>query len=231
MGKVNLEEIVSLFLVTNNLGKAEYSKVYQLGIAGIRNLNMDVTGEAKTYDIHLSRNLSGKLPTDFVNDISVNVHGDTNAGLLKDNTLRNEEDEFEDCYDSGDFGNLDFSDEPTYGTAGINWVGRYKIERESGKIFVNPDFCYSCVTLTYLAKSKSSQSGEWFVEELARDAVEAYIRWKFNLDKRSVGVYEKSNLQREYTNQKRLAKARLKNITRGQLQDSARRGTRFKAKF
>lgn len=232
MARVNLEEVVALFLESNNLGKAEYSKVYQLGISALRNLNMDATGESKKYDIQLDRNLTGKLPEDFLNDISVNVHGDTNAGLLKDNTLGNEEEyDDEDCYDSGDLGNLDFDNRATYGNTGIDWIGRYKIDRAAHRLYVNPDFCYSCVTLTYVAKAKSTASGEWFLDEMVRDAVEAFIRWKYNLDKRTVGAYEKRMYAQEWKNEKRLAKIRMKNVTRGQLQNAARFGTKFKTKF
>lgn len=232
MAKINLEEIVALFLENNRLGKAEYSGVYQLGIAAIRNLKQDATGTTKKIDIKLDRKLTGKLPSDFMNDISVWLQGDCSAGLLKDNTLGNEDEyDEDDCYDSGDFDGLDLNERSSYGEAGVAWIGRYKIDRESQKIFVNPDFCYSCITLTYVGSAKSTESGEWFVDELAREAVEAYIRWKYNLDKRSVGPYEKRLYEGQWKNEKRLAKIRLKNITRNELQDNARSGVKFKAKF
>lgn len=230
MASIKLEEIVSTFLLTNNLGKAEYSKIYQIGISGIRNLNLDVTGQAKTYDIHLDRNLTGNLPSDFINETKVHVHGDDCAGLLKDNNLCNEEDEDDDCYFSGDFGDLDFGERSTYGTAGIDWIGKYKIDRERHKIYVNPDFCYSCITLVYLASPQASASGEWFVDELAREAVEAYIRWKYNLDRRSTGAYERRGYEQAFLKEKRKARIRILNMTRGQLEQSARSGVKLKIK-
>lgn len=234
MAQVKLEEVVSSFLLTNDLGKAEYSKLYQIGIKGIRDLSMDATGQAKRYDIHLDRSLSGDLPSDFINDTKVFVKGDQGAGLLKDNTLGNEEeyDEevFEGCHDHIDFGDMDFDREPKYGEAGIDWIGRYKIDRGRSKLYVNPDFCYSCVTLEYLGRPTVTAAGEWLLDDIEVEAVEAYMRWKYNLDKRSVGPYEKRLYEQQYKKERRKARTRAKNITRGQLQHYSRVGVKFKVK-
>lgn len=233
MSQLNLEEIVSDFLLSNNLGKAEYPRVYQLGIKGIRDLNNMATGQARFYDILLDRSLSGKLPEDFLNEIEVFVQGDQFSGLLKDNTLKNfdyEDEEYEDDYCEDSFNRMDTIPQTPRGTGGINWIGRYRIDRDKNRIYVNPDFCYSCITIMYLGKVNPTESGEWFVNELAQEAVEAYIRWKYNMDKRSIGLYEKSELERKYKKERKLARVKLTNITRSQIQNAARASTAYKVK-
>lgn len=233
MAQINLEEIVADFLLSNSLGKAEYPRVYQLGRKGIQDLNNMATGQARFYDVQLDRSLSGKLPEDFLNETEVFLQGDQFSGLLKDNTLKNfdyEDEEYEDNDCDNSFDRMDALPKTPRGTGGINWIGRYRIDRDKNRIYVNPDFCYSCVTVAYLGKATPTESGEWFVDELAQEAVEAYIRWKWNMDKRSIGLYEKSELERKYKKERRLAKAKLINITRSQLQDAARASTAFKVK-
>lgn len=232
MGKVKLEEVVAGYISSNNLGKAEYSRLYQIGIKGIKALNQDVTGQAKVSVIYLDKKLTGKLPEDFLNEVKVHVEDDDSAGLLKDNNLyfeEDEEDEYMDC--AADFGNLSFDEEPTYGNGGINWIGKYRIDKERERIYVNPGFCYSCVVLVYLGKSQTTAGGEWLVDSLAEEALEAYIRWKDSLGKNSIGLYQKETNRRNWLKEKRLAKARMKNIARSQLQQNARSSVKYKVKF
>ena len=229
MANVKLEEIVAAYTNGNFLGKAEYSRLYLMGIAGIKALNMDVTGQSKTYSIPLDRNLTGRLPADFLNDVRVHVPGDEGAGLLKDNTLDLYEEDEEDCCD-GNYNDLGYSNESTINTNGINWIGKYKIDRDRGRIVVNPEFCYSCVELVYLASPKANASGEWFVDELAAAAVEAFIRWKDHLGKKSIGLYEKETHRRNWLKEKKNAKIRMVNITRGQMNQNARSGNKYKVK-
>lgn len=232
MANVKLEEVVASWLEINNLGKAEYSKMYQIGIKGIRDLNMDATGQLKFYDLTLDNNLTAKLPSDFINEVEVYVRGDRNAGLLKDNTLgiyEFENDDYEEEFCIDDFSDLDFNNKAK-NTGGIDWIGRYRIDKERNRIYVNTEFCYSCITLGYLASPQSTEGGEWLINELAVEALDAYLTWKESVGRRSAGPYERRDNKRNYSIEKRKAKIRMKNLTRGQMQDNSRSSIKYKIK-
>lgn len=192
---------------------------------------MDVTGQAKTHTITLNSNLTGRLPDDFINETKVFVSGGMhgNAGLLKDNNLNNyEEDEEYDC--GNVFGDVDFDNKPTTHTSGIEWVGRYKINKDTGLIYVNSDFCYSCITLVYLGSASATKGGEWLVDELAEPALHAFLTWKYFSGKPSTGTYTEAANRRVWNREKKNAKIRIQNITRSQMQESSRSSVKLQVK-
>lgn len=234
MAKVKISEAVSIFLDEINGGDAEYRKAYAMGIRGWRELNWGVTGVVKTATICIDSDLTGKLPEDFIKEEKVgvlNINGGISA-LTRNNNLTNEL----SCGNDEDYNNegiVGFTRETIdgyplrelYGIGSNNNIGEFRIEKESGRILLGMNSCHREIVIEYLGSEEID--GEYCINELAVEALVAYIRYRWHIAKKGATAFDKQFFKQEWIAERDKARYRIKAPMLQDLNQSSRKSTKM----
>jgi len=115
--------------------------------------------------------------------------------------------------------------------SGTATIGTYKIDIGANVILLNPEFMYPQVLLEYLSDGYDAQSEDYMVDSRCAEALLAWVRWQGSIDQPKkypqslVATYE-----RQYYNQKRLARSRMNPFNLAEMNDIIRRATNLTAK-
>lgn len=228
---IQVSEVVGWFLDEINGGKAEFARAYRIAIRGWRELNWDVTGSLKTTSLEVDCDLTAKLPDDFLNHISIGVVNSNGkiATLTRNDRLTMEcsDDEYfssEEWYMNDSNLSILTASRSSLGIGSNNNIGEYRVDRGSNRIILNPDFCYRDVVLEYV--SNGQEEGRECINELASEALLAYLRWKWHVAKKGVNRGDKLDYRSEYYNQKRLAKYRIRKPKLQEMNQASRENTK-----
>lgn len=242
LGYEPLEQIVYRFLDLIDKGEDYYRKAYSIGISGYREMMMDVAGPVSFAIITVLANKTGKLPGDYSNYVRVGVPN-SSTGELSTFTYKEDLTMFNvqkiDRLSNPGLQTYDgvgvitpntiardvffpYFDYQSLGFGSVNDIGGYKIDKLSGYILFDPNFAYSQVVMEYMA-DVNKVTGEYMIDLNASQAVLDYIIWKWHWLKKDVSASEKVLLRREYYNQKRLSRQRIRPITLNDINDSGRK--------
>ena len=206
-----------------------------LALRGVKELNFDVVRNIKTVELTVNANLNVTLPSDFVaiSRVGVSKSGMVSpVGQLDDIDLQTNQGgvtgvsntytiQWIDEYRNGEnLGGI-------YGLGGgQNRFGYYRFDMESNTIQFDAGFAESKIVLEYVSDgiNRGTVSGEentplsdvsdTQIHVYAEEALRAYMFWKGIQRKRNVPANQKEQARRDWYNQKRLAKARLKSFTK-----------------
>lgn len=232
MARLPLSTIVGQFLDKYNYGEAEYAKAYRMAIRGWRQLNWDVTGELKREKLQVECDLTVCLPDDLIKLLRIGVVNSKGeiATLTENPNLTDLS-----CDDYADTSN-NFGDWWTHdnnwkvlgwgGSLGVGSdtnIGEYRFDEGSNRAILNPEFCYSEVTIEYNGHPKIK--GEYTINELASEALTAFIEWQWSAGMKGLTISEKEAKRRDYYNELRLAKGRIKMPTLQTMKSISRRLT------
>lgn len=248
---MKLDDLVRQYMIyRGNETEANYERYYNAAVRGLRDLRFDVSGTPIVKEIVLDNNGSADLPLDFVRYIKVGLineygelisYGENPSLALQQNT--------NDCGEpttwasqlpSTDYGNLNeeryggFQTTHTnhhgenigrfYGVKSRVQIGEFKIDTERNKLQVSSQTSRRSVILEYMSDIDKS-GNDYVVHPFLEDAVIAYIEWKTNQFKKSVGMGEKQALKFDYYNEKRNALSRFSSKDISILMQYARKGT------
>lgn len=229
MANIKVKELVGAFLDEINGSKNEFSRAYRIAMRGWRELNWDVTGVLKSTRLPVCNDLTAKLPDNFLKEISVGVINSSGhlATLTKNErlTLYCEDDEIpsEDWYMYESNLNI-LTGRGSLGIGSHNNIGEYRVDRDAGILILDPSFCYDGVVLEYLAVGE--EKGLESINELASEALIAYIRWKWHIAKKGVTQGDRATFRKEYYNERRLARLRIKMPTLQEMNQAVRQSTK-----
>lgn len=214
--KVKLSALVGQFLDSINASSHEYARAYRIGIRGFEALELDVTGKATTVKMKVNGDNTSNLPSDYISLLDIGPLNDEGEikSLTRNDRLSKEsgEEPFEEDWYLYDV-NVDMvgSDAGSLGVGSHVSIGEYSVDSEAGLVYYNPEFPYDCVHIKYLARQKVD--GEYLVDVRASEALVAYITWKWHSSLKGVGPTDKAMYRREWFNEKRLAKLRMRRLT------------------
>lgn len=256
----SLSKIVAQFLNSSDRGSHEFMRCYNIAVRGLENeFNLDITGTFLTVLLDVQTNKTVQLPVGYINyskigivnsagefvclkrnDQLSNYHAiyyqesNRNAGVPTINTFG---DPF--GYDQFPYNNLYWLNYWNQGTSfnlygldsGTAPVGTYKIDVGANLILLNPQFPYPQILLEYLSDGYDSESEDYMIDSRSAEAMLAWIRYQSAIDQPKkfsptlVKIYE-----RQYYNQKRLAKIRLNPFNLAEMNDVIRRSTKLTPK-
>lgn len=227
---VPLETIVKFYMSEANLTGAHYQRLYHLAHRGLVDIGLDITEEPKTLKLDVDANKTVVIPDDYIQWIKVGVlnergevatlrrndslttYGMEDNDRLSKNTgdgVRSKTPFFHDSYQnfnsSGSLYNL-------YGIRNnMDYYGEFKVDDASNLILLDNDYSYDHIILEYL--SNPTADSDLVIPIQAQEALIAFLRWMDIISmpaSRRVNMGEKQIRKREYYNQRRLAKARIR---------------------
>ena len=233
MSKIGLKKIVGWFLDGKDYGPAEYRKAYAIAIRGWKILNQDVTGALKTIPVDVEANATACIPDEVISIVKVGVLTECGeyAALTEDNNLAQPV-----CADAEyEIGEVAFWPEHNHnpypglnhslGVGSHHSIGRYRLMKGSNLIIFPPDFCYSQILLEATVNEKIN--GDYVIDELASEALLAFIRWQWAVDKNTISMADKFDLKQEWLSEKKDARYRLKKPLRQVMGQNARQFTKM----
>ena len=227
---VTLDEVIQSLLVEEGKNSEhEYLRYFNLGLKGLKELAFDVSKNIRTVQLELNDVSSVVLPPDYVKYTRISVTD--SSGIL--NTLGRENNmtllegakrttSISDTLDPPTFSYGMWSN---YGQGGGNNVnGYYRENHDAGTIEFSDMKAGTTVVLEYISDGSTGLSGEEIkIHSFAEEALTAYIYWKSIHRKRAINMNEKMLAEKNYYNQKRLARARMQSFNKEEALQTTRK--------
>ena len=245
MAKKTLDEIVQNLLIDEDKNsEAEYLRYYNIGLRGLKELNMDVQRDIKSIEIMVDSNSSIDFPPDYIGYTKLGqADGDGRVHVLgidtkrvKDiaftNSLGTNSTEQDDYYlfrnflSDGSLGSI-------YGVGGGNNAnGYYYEDRKNNRFLFNGNLKGKTIILEYITDGSTGVSSENIVvDPYAEEALMSFIHWKTIQRKRGINQGEKEAARRDWYNEKRLAIARFSSFNKEEALQASRVNFRQSPKF
>ena len=232
-----LDEIIQNLLIDEGKNsEAEYLRYLNIGLRGLKELNMDAGKDIKSIEMIVQSNGSIDFPSDYIGYTKIGrADGDGRLHVLgvdrrrvrnttfTNSTLSDSEDNddyfiFRNYLSDGSLGSI-------YGVGGGNNAnGYYTEDRKNSRFIFNGNLKGKTIVLEYISDGSSDEPNEEInVDPYLEEALMAFIHWRSIQRKRGIQQYEKESARREYYNEKRLAVARLNKFTKEEALQTTRK--------
>lgn len=203
----------------------EYIRLLNIANRGLRQLTHDILGSVKVDLLEVSSSLRIDLPSDFVDYSFIGLVGNDgrihplgsrrNIPLVGTQNTTTPKEKPYGISNGAIFG---------YG-GGQNEHGYYSpiIDEDNSQMVLTSIASGKYVYLEYISDGSSS-TGEKKVHPYAEEALIAYIHWKDIQSKQYISATEKEMRRRDFYNEKRLARLRLKSFTKEEALQAGRKG-------
>lgn len=230
-----LDSVVSNFLMESGYGDADYTRAYHIGLRGLKELIADTNVEGVyTAKLFIEGDGTANLPEDCLKVTRIyKMQGGTPVSL----TRNGDRSKLGSCCNRAPHcchhhkinvrGRIENTS--PFWEGGSLGVGSYK---NNGEYFINGNVVYlgpslgACdVFVDY--KALPTEGEDYLVHEYLVEAVIAYIRWKFHINRKNQDKWDKQYFEKEWHREKRNAVYRLKAPTKQELNQSARKNTKM----
>lgn len=243
--KVTLTYIVNSVLNQLDTDDKNFARLYQLGVSGIKELMIDAGLAIKTIRIAKEVNNTFVLPRDYINWVKIGIIGaDDKIYTLTENKQISTygANNPNKKVPSGSYmaGNFDVATNTTdyhnfwidgvnyniYGVgSGISDVGYFNVDEANCLIVCGSEVTADYIYLEYVTDPTRCETDDYEVHFHLAQALEDFIYWKAIQKKAEIPYIEKERARKEYYNQKKLGKARIRAFRMGVALDSAHRHT------
>lgn len=237
--KDTLKTVVSDFLMESGYGQAEFTRAYQIGLRGLRELTFDITGETATTKLLINPDGTAYLPENCVKVVSLlrNVDGELVAMTRNTNIAKAKSMSEPSCGCEGDCKGVDYGCRRAYENSNVagrpnipfytvslgvgSWhnVGEYRID---GEVIYFGNNLVGCSDIWIEYIPLYDQNKELVVHPLIKEALVAWIRWRFHINRKNQDKWDKQYFEKEWHREKTNAKYRLKMAMRQELNQVAR---------
>ena len=227
---ITLDEIIQSLLVDEGKSSEhEYLRYFNMGLRGLKELSFDISRNVKTIELELNEVSAVILPPDYVKYTKIAVTGsngelhtlgrDTNMTFFQGATRTTSN------TDTLDPPMFSFGLWTRYGEGGGNNAnGYYRENFDNGTIEFSDTKSGTTIILEYISDGSTGLSGDEIkVHSFASEALSSYIYWKSIQRKRAINMNEKMLAQKEFYNQKRLARARMQSFTKDEALQTTRK--------
>ena len=233
--KIALKKLVSQFLNSADESVHGFRRLYNIGVQGCREFNLDITGNIKTVVIEVNANKTATLPQDYISYSKIGVLN--NRGEVVTYKRNDQLSTWNSMYTTQDLRKegvpvlntlTPFFDQNTYpnyyynyyynGTAfnlfgadsGTPKVGSYKLDEGNGLIILDVHNHYSQVVLEYLSDGYDENADDYEIDVKAEQAFIAFLRWKNAIDlRKQFSQSDVRSFKVEYYRERRLAAMRI----------------------
>jgi hypothetical protein len=235
MATIGLRKIVAQFLDSADQSSHQFRRLYNIGVRGAREFNLDITGQFKTVLLPVNPNKTVTLPQDYLNYSKmgiINERGEIitftkNEQLSQYHAIYTQQVERNEgvpelttigqyvaplpypyLYSNYWYGGSSYN---LFGlNSGTAVVAEFQIDEGAGVILLNQTMNYPELLLEYLSDGYDELADDYEIDMRAEEAFICYLRWKNATDmikKFSAGqVREYKN---EYYRERKLAKMRI----------------------
>jgi hypothetical protein len=254
--KIALKKLVSQFLNSADESVHGFRRLYNIGVQGCREFNLDITGNIKTVVLDVNANKTANLPQDYISYSKIGVLN--NKGEVVTYKRNDQLSTWNSIYTSQDLRKegapvlntlTPFFDQNTYpnyyynyyynGTSynlfgadsGTPKVGSYKVDESNGLIILDVHNHYSQLVLEYMSDGYDENADDYEIDSKAEQAFMAYLRWKNAIDlRKQFSQSDVRSFKLEYYRERRLAAMRINQFVLNELADAARVGVKLSAK-
>lgn len=243
MRKDTLRSIVADFLLEAGVGEDKFTRAYHIGVRALKELAYDVNGENKTEKLFIEPDGTAELPQDC---LKVTKIGPLNScgeiqGLTRNSQLSKVRSTYcgecsqplgTDCgcrdakYPrnvAGTSATLRTYASPL-GVGSWTNIGEYRIDGDL--VYLSQNCIGRDIYVEYNSFTQEDELGDMYVHPYLREAVIAFIRWKFYINIKTQYKQDKGYYQSEWHREKRNAKYRLKSNSKQELNQNARQHTK-----
>lgn len=251
--KVQLRKVVAQFLDSADESSHAFRRLYNIGVRGCEQFNLDLTGNIKTVVIDVEANKTAYLPEDYISYSKIGVLNERgevvtfkrNQDLSMWNDIYTQLDERQTGVPiSNTLGFLD--DQSAYPYLYYNYfyqgssfnlfgldsgtakIGEYKLDEVNGLILLSPNSEHSQVVLEYLSDGYDSDADDYEIDVRAQEAFICWLRWNNAKDLRK--KFSQSDVRGykiEYFNELRKAAMRINPFILNEAENAARVGTKL----
>lgn len=249
---ISVDEVVRSVLIEE--GQYTNHKLLQytdFAVRTLKELNFDILQNIKAVELypHELNATRYDLPKDFVNYTRVGVCANGKVSTLANAPNLCTVEAYDDCgyvvnrvpnpstaktvdtvYWFDNIKNGEYIGKRFGYRGGQSNQGYYRIDREANQLVVSSADASSPILLEYITDG-SQDYNNLIVHVFAEEALRAGIRMRSLRMKRNIPMGEKEIARRDFYNEKRLARARLKSFTKEEAMRMARRGIQSAPKF
>jgi len=254
--KIALKKLVSQFLNSADESVHGFRRLYNIGVQGSREFNLDITGNIKTVVLDVNANKTANLPQDYISYSKIGVLNDkgevvtykrndqlstwnsiyTTQSLRKTgvpvlNTLTPffDQDTYPNYYYNYYYQGTSYN---LFGAdSGTPEVGSYKLDEGNGLIILDVHNHYSQVVLEYMSDGYDENSDDYEIDVKAEQAFMAFLRWKNAIDlRKKFSPRDVRDFRVDYYRERRMAAVRINQFILNELQDAARVGNKLASK-
>ncbi len=252
--KIKLREIVAELIDSMDSSSHAFRRLYNMGVRGMREFNMDIVGALKTVVLDVNANKTVELPLDYINYTKIGVINDRGevVTMKRNDQLSNLNEIYFDLANRakdapvlntiGNFTNpssylfwyFNYWNSGTSHTlfgldSGTANIGEYKVD--DGVILLDPNNFYTQIVLEYLSDGYDADIDDYEVDVRASEALLCYIRWKNSQDlKHKFSQGDVMVYKRDYYRERKLAKMRINAFNISEAEDVHRRSIKLVAK-
>lgn len=249
MNYETLDNVVSQFLMEAGFGEAEYARAYHIALRGMHELSIDLPlQEVQTTKLYIEQNGLGVLPEDCLKVLSISRKiGDGMVALTRERDIaklgtpcESQSHKCHEChnYEGGCickkynvsnprvYNTSPYWDGGSYGVGSWKDYGKYYITGHT--VYLSPSLSHcDDIYIEYKAFPKEMETGEPYVHPYVREALIAYVRWIFAINRKNQDKWDKQYYEAQWKELRRNARYRLKSPMKQELNQSARRHTKF----
>lgn len=230
-----LDSVVSNFLMESGYGDADYTRAYHIGLRGLKELIADTNVQGiYTAKLFIEGDGTAQLPEDCLKVTRIyKMQGNTPVSLTRNPDLSKLADDHCGCHTCtcekriNVRGRIEHTS--PFWEGGSLGVGSYKNNGEysinGNVVYLSPSSCGTDVYVDY--KAIPNQGEDFIVHEYFVEAVIAYIRWKFHINRKNQDKWDKQYFEKEWHREKRNAIYRLKAPMKQELNQAARKNTKL----
>lgn len=229
--KIALKKLVSQFLNSADESVHGFRRLYNIGVQGCREFNLDITGNVKTVVLDVNANKTANLPQDYISYSKIGVLNDkgevvtykrndqlsnwnsiyttqqlrkTGVPVLNTLTPFFDENTYYNYYYNGTAFNLFGAD------SGTPKVGSYKLDEGNGLIILDVHNPYPQVVLEYLSDGYDPNADDYEIDVKAEQSFIAFLRWKNAIDlRKQFNSNDVRGFKIDYYRERRLAAMRI----------------------
>lgn len=250
--KIKLSSVVAEFLESADQSSHQFRRLYNIGVRGCREFNMDILGALKTVVLDVNANKTVSLPEDFITYSKMGVMN--SQGEIVTFTRNEDMSSYHAMYTEIAERN---STAPTmvsgsgtrfpalyynYWTNGYSYnlfgldsgtatIDSFKIDENAGVILLAPNSIHTQVVLEYLSDGYDEDLDDYEIDIRAEEAFICYLRWKNATDLvKKYGQGQIREYKSEYYRERKLAKMRINPVVISEMVKAKQASVKLTAK-
>lgn len=230
-----LKKLIAQFLDSSDQSSHQFRRLYNIGVRGTKEFNLDITGQFKTVLLPVNPNKTVTLPQDYllyskmgiVNERGEVITFTKNENLSQYHAMYTQQVERnEDVPELTTIGNYVaplpypymysnyWSGGTSYNLFGLHGgtanITEFDIDEEAGVILLNQATTYAEMLLEYLSDGYDELADDYEIDVRAEEAFICYLRWKQATDlHKKYSASQVREFKNEYYRERKLAKMRI----------------------
>lgn len=257
MSKVSIKQLISEYLNSKDEGSDRFRRLYRIAtLKGVREFNMDITGQFRTVLLYVNANHTVPFPDDYLDYSMIGIVNEQGEAV----PLKHNEDiapikqafltQLDAVTQTPKLPNaIEYINTPGFPFFWLNYqwggswmhlyglpggrpkIGEFSVDDRARCFLINPHFKYDSILVEYLTNGYDCDCQDYMIHSFASIAFDQWLRWQDIIDNRKKASRADVEYERiRYGVEKKKAKLRLNQAHVNEMQDVQRHAVRLVAK-